>query len=124
MTHLDVVIFAKSLQNRCKSERLELLAKKIVVTCTRKPLLPSNPVLDRRPVFGHVTGAPLDDFHLRCSIIYLICILHLITLNSEITLKLWKLSVDHSLCWKMWLQICQEKPTQTAELYLGYTRGT
>lgn len=37
---------------------------------------------------------------------------------------LWKISADHSLCWKMWRQKCQEKPTRIVELYLELIRGT
>ena len=44
-------------------------------------------------------------------------------LNNKIPLTLWKLSVDYGFCWKIWLQICQEKPSKTASFYLGLIRG-
>lgn len=44
--------------------------------------------------------------------------------NNEISLMLWKCSVDHGFRCKMSPRKCQEKPTRTTELYSRLIRGT
>lgn len=74
------------------------------------------------PYFLHLM---MTVFHCPCCISFLEILSKpwLLSLNNEIPLMLWELCADHGLCWKMWLQKCEEKPPRTAELHLGLIRG-